>query len=153
MNSRSDGFRQRRRKEREMPGKRNEPKVFFPWEKRQGLRSLLGRARARQALLALGAVGAFMILRARVAQAGDVRATRATITMTIRAVAAWRADHDRSCPAVLGDLVSGGYMHRVPRDAWGHALRVRCPGRKDPQGFDVSSDGPDGEPGGLDRVE
>jgi general secretion pathway protein G len=136
-----------------MPGKRNEPRVFFPWERRQGLRSLLGRARARQAFLVLAALGTFVILRGRVAQAADVRATRATITTTIHAVAAWRADHDGSCPAALAELVSGGYMHRVPRDAWGHALRVTCPGRKDPRGFDVASDGPDGEPGGLDRVE
>jgi general secretion pathway protein G len=64
-----------------------------------------------------------------------------------------RADHDRACPASLADLVSGGYLHQVPRDAWGRPLRVACPGRIDPAGFDVSSDGPDGEPGGRDRVQ
>jgi general secretion pathway protein G len=115
--------------------------------------SFLGRARARQALLAIGVVAVFVALRSRERDAGEVRATRATITTTIKAVAAWRADHDRGCPATLADLVSGGYLHHVPRDAWGHPLRVACPGRKDPKGFDVSSDGPDGEPGGLDRVE
>jgi general secretion pathway protein G len=50
-------------------------------------------------------------------------------------------------------LVSEGYLAEVPLDAWGRVLRLTCPGRKDPQAFDVSSDGPDGEPGGLDRVE
>ena len=35
----------------------------------------------------------------------------------------------------------------------GGVLRVTCPGRRDLKGFEVSSDGPDGLPGGLDRVE
>lgn len=132
---------------------RGEPRVFFPWEKRRGVRSLFGRARARQALLFAGGVAAFFVLRQRERRVADVRATRAEITTTIGAVASWRADHDRSCPASLADLVSGGYLHEVPRDAWGRPLRVTCPGRRHPRGFDVSSDGPDGEPMGLDRVE
>jgi general secretion pathway protein G len=136
-----------------MTTKRDEPKVFFPWEKRRGVRSLLGRARARQALFGLGVIAAFVVLRERERSAADVRATRTTITSTINAVAAWRADHERGCPGALADLVSGGYLHQVPRDAWGHALRITCPGRKDSRGFDVSSDGADGEPGGLDRIQ
>ncbi len=136
-----------------MPGKYEEPRVFFPWERRRGVRAVLGRARARQALLSVLAITAFFAARARERYIGEVRATRATLTTTINAVAAWRADHDRSCPAGLADLVSGGYLHQVPRDAWGHAVRVACPGRMDMRGFDVASDGPDGEPGGLDRVE
>jgi len=68
-------------------------------------------------------------------------------------VAAWRADHDRACPASLSDLVPAGYLHRTPRDWWGHPLRLTCPGRRDPRGFDLSSDGPDGVPGGIDQVE
>ncbi len=136
-----------------MPGKRDEPRVFFPWEQRRGLRALLGRARARQVLFAATFVAAFVLLRQREQYAADVRATRTTITATDGAVAAWRADHERGCPGALADLVSGGYLHQVPRDAWGRPLRVTCPGRRDPRGFDVASDGPDGQPGGLDRVE
>jgi general secretion pathway protein G len=86
-------------------------------------------------------------------KASEVRATRTEITSTIRAIGAWRADHDRACPGSLADLVSGGYLTELPRDAWGRLLRVSCPGRRDPRGFDVSSDGADGEPRGLDRVE
>ena len=135
-----------------MPAK-PEPSVFFPWERRRGVRSLLGRTRARQGLLAVVAVGVLVLLGRRERQASEVRATRATITMAMRAIAAWRADHDRACPTSLAELVSAGYLHQVPRDAWGRPLRVVCPGRRDPRGFDVSSDGPDGEPSGLDRVE
>ena len=38
-------------------------------------------------------------------------------------------------------------------DAWGKPVRLLCPGRRDPAGFELSSDGPDGLPGGLDRVQ
>ena len=138
---------------RTMAAKRDEPRVFFPWEKRRGVRSLFMRARARQVLLVVGGLAAFWGLRSHERHASRVRETRATITMAVNAIAAWRADHDRSCPTSLSDLVSGGYASEVPRDAWGRPLRVTCPGRKDPRGFDVTSDGPDGEPGGLDRVE
>jgi general secretion pathway protein G len=134
-------------------GKRDEPRVFFPWERRRGLRSLFMRARGRQALLWVGVVGGFWLVSNLERKASRVRATRAEITNTMNAVSAWRADHERACPASLADLVSGGYLSELPRDAWGRPLRVSCPGRKDPRGFDVSSDGADGEPRGLDRVE
>jgi general secretion pathway protein G len=132
---------------------RREPRVFFPWEKRRGLGSFFGRGRAKQVLAVGACLAAFLVLRARERNAADVRATRAEITTTMRAMDAWRADHDRVCPGALGDLVAAGYLRAVPRDAWGRPLRVTCPGRLDRVGFDVSSDGPDGEPSGIDRVE
>jgi general secretion pathway protein G len=136
-----------------MTSHRDRPTVFFPWERRRGIRSLFMRSRARQALLVGCGLVAFFLLNRREHRLSDIRATRTEITSTRSAVSAWRADHDRTCPASLADLVTGGYLSELPRDAWGHLLRVSCPGRKDPAGFDVSSDGPDGEPRGLDRVE
>jgi general secretion pathway protein G len=136
-----------------MVGKRSEPRVFFPWEKRRGVRSFFGGGRARQTLLLVGVVAGFLFLRHRETHAAEVRSTRAEISVAVEAITAWRADHDRACPASLADLVSGGYLHRLPRDAWGRTLRVTCPGRRDPAGFDVSSDGPDGVPGGPDGVQ
>jgi len=132
---------------------REQPKVFFPWERRRGLRTAFRGTRVRQAMLIVVGLVVFAFLRQRELRASQVRATRAAITTAGRAMAAWRADHDRPCPLSMSDLVSAGYLSELPRDAWGRSLRVTCPGRKDPQGFDVSSDGPDGEPGGLDRVE
>lgn len=130
-----------------------ESKVFFPWERRRGLFGVVGRARVR--LVAAVVTGLVLVLwiHSREEKAAGIRATRATITGTYRAVSSYRADHAGACPRELGELVSGGYVQDVPVDAWGGPLRLTCPGRRDPSGFEISSDGPDRLPGGLDRVE
>jgi general secretion pathway protein G len=132
---------------------RGDRKVFFPWERRKGVLGFLGRARVRLVILAVLVLSFILWIRGREEQAAGVRATRATISSTYQVVAAYRADHAGSCPKEMGELVTGGYAREVPVDAWGQPLRLTCPGRRDPQGFDLSSDGPDGIPGGLDRVE
>lgn len=131
--------------------KKRESKVFFPWERRRV--AWLSRRRARVVVLAVVVVSALLWLNGREERAAGVRATRATITSASRAVAAYRADHRGACPKDLTQLVHAGYARDTYVDAWGRPLRLACPGRRDPQGFDVSSDGPDGVPGGLDRVE
>jgi len=128
-------------------------KVFFPWERRRGLLGLFGRARAKIVLAVLAVIVLIFIVRRREENAAAVRATRASLTTASRAIGAFRADHGGACPKELGELVAGGYAYDVPLDAWGRPVRYACPGRRDPQGFDVWSDGPDGVPGGLDRVE
>ncbi len=136
-----------------MSRKRREPGVFFPWERRRGLFGGFGRTRTRLVIggaVALAFVGS---IHHREEHAAMVRATRASLTTAGRAVASYRADHAGSCPHEMGELVAGGYARNEPIDAWGRSLRLVCPGRHDPQSFDLSSDGPDGLPGGLDRVE
>jgi general secretion pathway protein G len=128
-------------------------KVFFPWERRRGVFGVLGRARVRLVVAGLVVLVAILAIRAREERAAGVRATRATITTAQDAIMAYRADHSGSCPKELGELVASGYAAEVPIDAWGRPLRLTCPGRRDPRGFDLVSDGPDGEPYGLDRVE
>lgn len=130
-----------------------EGRVFFPWERRRGVFGLIGRARVRIVLGAILAITAIVIVRGREEKAAGVRATRASITTMYNAVAAYRADHSGVCPRELTELVAGGYSRDVPVDAWGRPLRLTCPGRHDPQGFEISSDGPDGIAGGLDHVE
>jgi general secretion pathway protein G len=40
----------------------------------------------------------------------------------------------------------GPYISRaVPKDPWGHDYIYECPGRHNPQGFDISAVGPDGK--------
>jgi general secretion pathway protein G len=97
---------------------------------------------------------AFVVwIRVREERAAGIRATRASITLAYRSVHAYRADHNGACPKDLGALVTGGYVRDIPVDAWGRELRLTCPGRRDSSSFEISSDGPDGVPGGLDRVE
>jgi general secretion pathway protein G len=128
-------------------------RVFFPWERKRGPLGVLGRARTGLIALVVGAFALVIFVRHREESLASIRATRASITTAERAIGAYRADHAGACPRELGELVAGGYAHDVPIDAWGRPLRFACPGRSDPRGFDVSSDGPDGVPGGLDRVE
>ena len=128
-------------------------RVFFPWEKKRGALGVLGRARAR--LIALVTLGLLLVVvvRRREEKLASIRATRASIDVADRSVSSFRADHTGACPRDLGELVAGGYARDVPVDAWGHPLRLACPGLRDPRGFEVYSDGPDGLLGGLDRVE
>ncbi|MEO8801085.1 MAG: type II secretion system protein GspG [Polyangiaceae bacterium] len=132
---------------------RSSSKVFFPWERRRGLFGMASRARVRL-VVGIALALAFVIwIRGREERAAGVRATRANITTATNAIASYRADHGGKCPPTLDELVHGGYARDVPTDAWGHALRLTCPGRRDPAGFDLESDGPDGVSGGLDRVD
>ena len=114
---------------------------------------MVGRARGRLLLTIIGVIAFVALVWGREEHAAALRATRATLTTTSRAVTAYRADHAGKCPASLSDLVAGGYTRDIPIDAWGRPLRLTCPGRRDAASFEVSSDGPDGLPGGLDRVE
>lgn len=127
--------------------------VFFAWEKRTGVLGVLGRARLRLWLSGALAIVFLAAVYLREEKAAGVRATRATIAQIEGATRYFRADHEGSCPRGIEDLVARGYLRETPTDAWGHSLRFSCPGRKDSRGFDVVSDGPDGVPYGLDRVE
>lgn len=127
--------------------------VFFPWERRRGVFGLASRARIRLAVAAILVVAFLFWIRARERDAAAVRATRASITTATNAVMSYRADHAGKCPPNLDELVHGGYARNAPLDAWGRPLRLTCPGRRDAQGFELESDGPDGVPGGLDRVD
>jgi general secretion pathway protein G len=136
-----------------MASRSRQSKVFFPWERRRGLFGVLGRARVRLVAAVVLALVVIVWIRAREERAAGVRATRATLMTAHVSVSAFRADHAGACPKELGELVVGGYATEVPVDAWGKPLRLTCPGRRDPLGFDLASDGPDGVPSGLDRVE
>ena len=128
-------------------------RVFFPWEKKRGALGVLGRARARLIVGAAVVLLLVVTVRRREERLASIRATRASIDVADRSIASYRADHGGACPRDLGELVAGGYSRDAPVDAWGRPLRVACPGERDPHGFYVYSDGPDGLPGGLDRIE
>jgi len=126
--------------------------IELPWEGKTKFFSLTRGGVARAAVgIALVSFGMFVV--AREERLAGVRATRGRINVVHASLGNFRADHPGMCPASWQALVGAGYIRGVPVDAWGHTLRLRCPGRVDPLGIDVMSDGPDGEFGGLDRVE
>lgn len=136
-----------------MARRKSSSSVFFPWERRHGARSLAGRSGLRLAVIVALVVAAFVWLRGREEHAASVRATRASISTAFHGTMAFRADHGGACPRDVTELVAQGYLRELPMDAWGRPLRLTCPGRRDARGFELASDGPDGLPGGLDRVE
>jgi general secretion pathway protein G len=131
----------------------SERHIFFPWERRGGL---LRRIRIDQArpILFLGFVLTVVFyIGMRERRASGVRRTRATILTVREAVDSYMADHDGGCPPG-GTPGLGNYApaKAAAVDAWGKPLRLSCPGR-DQARYELSSDGPDGKPGGLDRIE
>jgi general secretion pathway protein G len=133
--------------------RQREQTIWFPWERRGGLLRRTGLARARPFAAAIVMALFVLFLGARERRKTGIRATRATLAVVHSAVDAYRADHQRRCPASLASLKADGYLPTDAVDAWGRPLRLTCPGRKDPEGYDLTSDGPDGEVGALSRVE
>ena len=127
--------------------------IYLPWERRKGFARRLGLSRARPFLIVIAVLGVVFLFGMRERARTGVRATRAALLVVRRAVDSYRADHDGKCPKQLDELETGAYWGALPEDAWGRPLRLTCPSRRDGVSYDLSSDGPDGEPGGLDRVE
>ena len=129
-------------------------RILFPWEGRGGLRRFIELGRVRP--IALGAVVLTTLLTIGVRehrQAG-VRRTRATLLGVRTAIDAYMADHDGGCPPALATL-SEQYARfkEPPTDAWGHQLRLICPAEQQGKSYVLESAGPDGVPGGLDRIQ
>jgi len=127
--------------------------LYLPWERHGPLTRRLGLARLRPFVLGALVVSSVVLLGMRERQRTGERATRATLLVVRRAVDAYRADHEGKCPRQLEELRTTGYLPELPDDAWGRPLRLACPSRREGVAYDLSSDGPDGEPGGLDRIE
>lgn len=127
--------------------------IYLPWERRGGISRRLGLARIRPFFLALLVLVIVVLLGVRERQRTGERATRAALLVVRRAVDAYRADHEGKCPKQLEELETTRYLADLPDDAWGRPLRLVCPGRREGAAYELSSDGPDGEPGGLDRIE
>lgn len=128
-------------------------RVFFPWEERRGLARWLGGTRVRATLAAAFALTVLLAIRLSESHAQSLRSTRAELLLVHQAMTKFRADHPGVCPKHLGELVTAGYLRRPPVDGWNRPLRLRCPARQGPSSYALSSDGPDGIAGGLDRVE
>jgi general secretion pathway protein G len=133
--------------------RQREQTIWFPWERGGGFWRRSGISRARPFAAAIAMIVLVLALGARERRKVGVRSTRATLSVVHAGVDAYRADHERRCPPTLAALRTAGYLAIDPIDAWGKPLRLTCPGRRSADGYDLMSDGPDGEMGGLDRVE
>jgi hypothetical protein len=131
-----------------------EHRIFFPWEIRgRGLLAWLALGRMRPVVLALTAVVVVVAIATSERRRAGVRQTRATLIDVRRAVDRYIADHDGGCPPDLGAAVEYAHVDTTPRDAWGGTFRLICPSSHKDQAYELMSDGPDGKPGGLDRIQ
>jgi hypothetical protein len=130
-----------------------EQRIFFPWERRGSWLRRLGLHRVRPFFVASVVVGVVLLIGLRERERSGIRQTRATIMGVRHAVDTYLADHEGECPKDFDVLSDYGAFSGTPRDAWGRPLRFVCPGRGEDERYELFSDGPDGEPGGLDRIE
>jgi len=127
--------------------------IFFPWEKSGGLFRRLRFDQARPFLFVVIAAGLLFLVAMRERERSGVRRTHAILLNVRSAVDSYMADHDGGCPPGGIEALKGNDgLDDIPKDAWGKPLRLDCPGR-DHARYDLTSDGPDGKRGGLDRIE
>lgn len=131
-----------------------ERQIFFPWEKRGGLLRRIRVDQLRSLVVLAAVLSAVVLIGMHERRTAGIRRTRATLLGVRETVDSFMADHDGGCPkdGLSGALDYAGTETDPPRDAWGKPLRLACPGH-DRARYDLSSDGPDGVPGGLDRIE
>ncbi len=129
-----------------------ERRIFFPWEGRGGLRRWFGVGRVRPVLFLGLCVGLVLLIASRERRDSGLRQTRAALFTLRQAVEAYIADHGGACPPSLSATLEYTKLESEPKDAWGRSFRFVCPGR-DEQAYELMSDGPDGEPEGLDRIK
>ncbi len=132
--------------------RKREQMILFPWERRTSFWRL-GWTRSRPALATLGMILLFLLLGSRQRTQNGVRTTRAQLLLVRQALDAYRADHQMQCPSSLTQLRNEGYMGNSPTDAWGRPLVLTCPGRRNPESYDLVSLGPEGDARGIDRIE
>jgi general secretion pathway protein G len=105
-------------------------------------------------LLTVGGVLVFVsLIVVREQHKSGTRQTRAVLLDVRRAVDAYMAEHEGACPPNLESVAPFIKREGVRRDAWQRPLRLFCPGRQLGLAYELTSDGPDGVPGGLDRIE
>lgn len=133
--------------------RQTQQRILFPWDVRVGVLRWLLVGRFRSVLTVGGLIGFVALVAMRERGRSGERQTRAAIYDVRQAMDAYMAEHDGGCPPALDDVASFAKRNVVPRDAWDRPLRITCPGRQPGSAYEIASDGPDGVPGGLDRIE
>ena len=133
--------------------RQSQQRILFPWDVRVGVLRWLLVGRFRSVLTMGGLVAFIALVAVRERGRSGERQTRSAIYDMRPAVDAYMAEHDGGCPGTLEEVAPFVRRNTVRRDAWGRALVLTCPGRQPGVAYDLTSDGPDGVPGGLDRIE
>lgn len=129
-------------------------RILFPWEGRGGLRRFIELGRVRPIASGLSVVAILLVIGVHGHREAGIRRTRATLLGVRSAIEAYMADHDGSCPPALSALPEQyARFKEPPTDAWGHELRLICPADQQGKSYVLESAGPDGVPGGLDRIQ
>ncbi len=130
-----------------------ERRIFFPWEGRGAIRQFLALGRVGPAIaLSLFALFLFWVSE-RERYAAGVRVTFVALSALEEPVERYLLENDGSCPPELDAVLEYANFEEVPRDGWGRPVRLVCPSEREEVDFVLMSDGPDGRPGGLDRIE
>lgn len=140
-----------------MAKRRRRSGVVIPWERHGAFFDFLRGSWLRKVLVGAGLGAALVWAFRHDDERSRIRETRASVAELEQAVARFRADHGR-CPRGLRELSrppsgSLAYVREVPRDGWGHAFALQCPGRRSPDIADVRSRGPDGTWFGMDEID
>jgi general secretion pathway protein G len=107
-----------------------------------------------RSILTVGATVAFVSLIAvRERERSGLRQTRTAIFDMRRAIERYMAEHEGACPPNLESVAPFVKREGIRKDAWQRPLELLCPGKRAGLAYELMSDGPDGVPGGLDRIE
>ena len=132
---------------------RAEVRVLFPWEGKGGFRRWIGLGRMRPFLLGFMVIGFVWVVGTRERRATGLRTSRERLLEVRQGVDRFMAENDGQCPPTLAKVAEFMPHESVPTDAWGQPFRFICPSSRPGYDYELMSDGPDGEPGGLDRIE
>lgn len=133
--------------------RRGEVRILFPWEGKGGLRRWLGLGKMRPFLWVFVVLAFVWVVGTRERHSAGIRTTRARLLQVRSAIDAYMAENSGECPSKLSLVAPHAAGQRVPPDAWGRPFRLICPSDRPGYDYELMSDGPDGKPGGLDRIE
>lgn len=130
-----------------------ERRIFFPWEGRGALRRFFARGRLFT-VFSIALLSSFIVGMAKhERQAAGVRRTLLALDTVRPMVERYLIEQEGRCPSDLAQVMSSLGKAEPPLDGWGHPLRLVCPTSRSSATYVLMSDGPDGLPGGTDRIE
>ncbi len=85
--------------------------------------------------------------------AAGVRRTVRALSVVRPKVERFLLQEEGRCPESLDEVARAQGLASLPVDGWGRPLRLVCPSHRPSASYVLMSDGPDGLPGGTDRIE